>query len=86
MSPLCFQKNKKNLPTRLKASLTREECMHASNKSHTLHLTATATTNPPIQRLLLSRPSFYLAPGKLNPNPGTAGGVATATGSGRTTC
>jgi len=28
----------------------------------------------------------YLAPGKLNPNPGTAGGVATATGSGLTTC
>jgi hypothetical protein len=28
----------------------------------------------------------YLAPGKLKPNPGTAGGVATATGSGLTTC
>lgn len=28
----------------------------------------------------------HLAPGKLNPNPGTAGGVATATGSGLTTC
>lgn len=30
--------------------------------------------------------SHYLAPGKLKPNPGTAGGVATATGSGLMIC